>query len=641
MGMSIRKKLTLIVMPIPLMIPSAAQTTTPMMMFTQDRDQQQHQQQQQQKQKQSKEIEPPSIYKDLNKRFPLLESIHQALFTPQSHHTVVKAFNPPAPPPTLANRQHESKKQDLLALAPLLVQRKRKRKGALDGSYVPVDAQSSSIVVEEEVAVFAGDDLDSAPADIEAAFYDEDDEDAEDPSSNVEPLSYLDDQAIQAVTLLTHEDDAISAASSNDSDTQLDNRDISLHVPGVAYAGDDVWTYLHAVEQDIYMATYTTCMPLQAEEAESAIAGTAIEDTSSIPTEPPTKDVPTEENTQIETQSAIDTLQEIEPTQAQTFAHAHALQAIESHWNPNAPFYTSYGWWAGVEGPNANKRYLQSKKALGLITPEERPRKWIRTDHEPPLESTPNPFPIPHSPPPPLPSDEEDIEYDMLVPKDIIYPESELTPAEIEIQRFSIAYRAELAARKQKELESEKLEMEALKRQEMVARFEKEREKTFAYKKEVYEGFYGKGAGAYKVIQLESALQEAFERNGGEGWNGDLTSLEEVGGHGLKKMDVAEKEKKSRGKKNKKKKENGSMVDSGHSDFRPNTATLMIVDEPAEPINGPVISEAVGKDSKDEREDGEIDDKEEGEIDEMVVTSPKKEGEKQRRVLWPVLPIRM
>ncbi|KAJ3192223.1 hypothetical protein HK101_006877 [Irineochytrium annulatum] len=105
--------------------------------------------------------------------------------------------------------------------------------------------------------------------------------------------------------------------------------------------------------------------------------------------------------------------------------------------------------------------------------------------------------------------------FGMEVEKDVVYDESELTSEEIVIQRWSVNWR------KQREVEV-KREREAAEQREKEAasRAQKEADgllfrQTLEYKQAAYPALYGDAAN--RIIKLETALTEAFEASGGFG----------------------------------------------------------------------------------------------------------------------------
>ncbi|KAJ3277729.1 hypothetical protein HDU79_002199, partial [Rhizoclosmatium sp. JEL0117] len=141
--------------------------------------------------------------------------------------------------------------------------------------------------------------------------------------------------------------------------------------------------------------------------------------------------------------------------------------AIAQMWEPHRGYYGEYGWWAWDQQDSLDS------------TTTERPPKFFRVDTEceiereetemvedaaeegedvnvevqsHPIEATPSPVSIdlndllPNSKKSRNRSsnyrDDDDVLIGMEVEKDLVYDESELTPEEIEIQRWSIAWKA-------------------------------------------------------------------------------------------------------------------------------------------------------------------------------------------------------
>ncbi|KAI8842838.1 hypothetical protein BJ741DRAFT_592024 [Chytriomyces cf. hyalinus JEL632] len=188
---------------------------------------------------------------------------------------------------------------------------------------------------------------------------------------------------------------------------------------------------------------------------------------------------------------------------------------IQAMWEPNRNRYGEYAWWTWDQNES-------SYSVEGNVDPTSRPAKFMRVEADDQEPSTEETVLVPE------PVDEEietedlhgahfDPNYGMEVERDLVYDESELTPEEIEIQRWSVAWKQKRALEKAQEQEMERMKNE---QQEMLAKkaeeFTRER-KSVSYKKRTYPGIYGSLDAANRIIALEQEVQRRFDASGGVG----------------------------------------------------------------------------------------------------------------------------
>ncbi|KAJ3228549.1 hypothetical protein HDU81_006120 [Chytriomyces hyalinus] len=192
---------------------------------------------------------------------------------------------------------------------------------------------------------------------------------------------------------------------------------------------------------------------------------------------------------------------------------------IQAIWEPNRNRYGEYAWWTWDQNDS-------NYSAEGDVNPMGRPAKFMRVDEDDPEPRAEEVILAPESVDGPV--DEEfatedlhgvhlDPNFGMEVERDLVYDESELTPEEIEIQRWSIAWKQKRALEKAQEQEIERMKSE---QQEMLAKkaeeFTRERQTT-SYKKRTYPGIYGSLDAANRIIALEQEVQRRFDASGGVG----------------------------------------------------------------------------------------------------------------------------
>ncbi|TPX77199.1 hypothetical protein CcCBS67573_g01515 [Chytriomyces confervae] len=185
---------------------------------------------------------------------------------------------------------------------------------------------------------------------------------------------------------------------------------------------------------------------------------------------------------------------------------------IQAVWEPNRNRYGEYAWWTWDQNES-------SYSVEGDVDSTSRPAKFMRVEEGASTEeATLAPEPV----------DEEletedlhgvhfDPNFGMEVERDLVYDESELTPEEIEIQRWSVAWKQKRALEKAQEQEMERMRSEE---QEMLAKkaeeFTRERQ-SVSYKKRTYPGLYGSLDAANRIIALEQEVQRRFDASGGVG----------------------------------------------------------------------------------------------------------------------------
>ncbi|KAJ3075672.1 chitin deacetylase [Podochytrium sp. JEL0797] len=296
--------------------------------------------------------------------------------------------------------------------------------------------------------------------------------------------------------------------------------------------------------------------------------------------------------------------------------------AIAHMWEPHRDWYSSYGWWTWDQ--------FEHEPVVMDERDGERPSKLMRlgTDADPFSSGAASPetasvaapeefevgtsfaitelFSLANSAKKSRHGNEEVV--GMEVEKDAVYDESELTPEEIEIQRWSVAWKAQRAIEMQHE-ESLKLQLKNIAQQQELLHSETAlHQQTYAYKSQAYPSLYGGAEAAELIISLEAEVQRLFELSGGVG------SVPAV-------IPKGEKGKEYYGKL----KEPKMLIKA--SDMVRKEEKVVVV----QPQGAEELEEGEEGEEGELMEDGELE--EEGEIsDDGAVEST--------RVLWPVLPLR-
>ncbi|KAJ3328023.1 hypothetical protein HDU76_010728 [Blyttiomyces sp. JEL0837] len=104
----------------------------------------------------------------------------------------------------------------------------------------------------------------------------------------------------------------------------------------------------------------------------------------------------------------------------------------------------------------------------------------------------------------------------MEVEKDVVYDEADLTPEEIQIQRWSVSWRIQRAQEVRLEEEAKQREQEAQLRAAAAEKAEMAYRRTKAYKLQTYPHIFG-STNADTIIALEASLNRAFAQTGGRG----------------------------------------------------------------------------------------------------------------------------
>ncbi|KAJ3352366.1 hypothetical protein HDU83_008131 [Entophlyctis luteolus] len=252
--------------------------------------------------------------------------------------------------------------------------------------------------------------------------------------------------------------------------------------------------------------------------------------------------------------------------------------AVAMMWEPHRAWYGSHAWWAfdqteqqredGIaSGLDAAHFQTHVENTDGiLLCAEEPPRKILRVTNEPDYENGPakqhsednsvdadtvipvgTVIPIDvllvsettadHSPsksrkkrrqnkvgPADIPLDHDEL-IGMEVQRDIVYDESELTPEEIAIQRWSIAWREKRAAENAQELAEKMRQLEESHKHEQELLRRAHEQHTYAHKSTIYPSIYGTKANL--IIQLEAQLHKRFEESGGVGYTQHIVAVGE------------------------------------------------------------------------------------------------------------------
>ncbi|KAJ3131846.1 hypothetical protein HK100_005939 [Physocladia obscura] len=197
---------------------------------------------------------------------------------------------------------------------------------------------------------------------------------------------------------------------------------------------------------------------------------------------------------------------------------------------------------------------------------------------------------------------DSDILIGMEVERDVIYDESELTQEEIEIQRWSIAWKAKRVAEIAEEQAQEKSAVESSRKLVREQLAKAHHEQSYAYKTVVYPSLYGEEK-TELIITLEAEMQKKFEECGGAGNVQHLVPIGEEHEYYHQKPK-----------------------------FLAISSTSMVA--PQHSMNSASFKNKVADEFEEEGEmkEGE----EDGEIEELEMF----ENENSTRILWPVLPIR-
>ncbi|KAJ3025075.1 UNVERIFIED_CONTAM: hypothetical protein HDU68_007484 [Siphonaria sp. JEL0065] len=310
----------------------------------------------------------------------------------------------------------------------------------------------------------------------------------------------------------------------------------------------------------------------------------------------------------------------VQQSETQTNPGERIQLAIAEMWEPNRSLYGTHAWWAldqqQVEGEldsdaddvdmvQDQQEYIVTANTpleLEASTPEfSVGQTFSVTELFAPIEtssSKPN-RKSRHT-------HNDDVLIGMEVDRDLIYDESELTPEEIEIQRWSIAWKAKRAAEIKQE-EEEKLRDALLKQEQEQTNLERALlEQSYAFKAKTYPGVYGDASSV--IIKLEAEIQKHFEESGGVGSVPELIPI----GEEQEFYKAAQR------------KQQGTLLKS----------SAMVMNEFAERKVVVNLDLEDGEEEEGELEEGEMAD--DGEIDDdekFMQTS-------STRVLWPVLPIR-
>jgi hypothetical protein len=366
---------------------------------------------------------PPYIYNDLHKRFPLLESIHRSLHDPQADKILIAAWTKKSLPEqqqlsfpkSAANVSGASASSvsngkttrggpststssvptSATSLVPTHLQRKRKRKGATSGSFVPVEttvkdtstvsiafaedlqASNTSIVNDGEPYYVSSEDEDeegaardqfeigegeeedgneepvtgvgavlaALKADAEDGDVDEEFIDVEDES--IAPHQFDDAEegdedkidASRAVVACEHSNIATTTTTT----TTATATETKKECNGAVYSGDAIWSWQYEQEQSVYYWSYTNA------------------NNSTNKQHPPTETLTSN------TTNQEGTAHENDPS------HVEAVEAVSKYWEPHQAWYGSYGWWAWDQPEFQTESHRKERETL------ERPRKFMRT----------------------------------------------------------------------------------------------------------------------------------------------------------------------------------------------------------------------------------------------------------------------